>query len=214
MVLARPGLQRGKGRHGDEGPTAGKPGEVDTGADRAGCKAGRGALPFVDGDDQELSVGGATGGAIGAGFTAITLVTGMLWGRPTWGAYWVWDARLTSELVLLFLYLGVIGLASAYGDARRGARAAALLSLVGLVNLPIIHYSVRWWNTLHQGSTVRMFGESSIHGSMLWALLAAALAAKLYFVWSLLGRLQLRLLSAESEKAWVARELKLEPSDA
>ncbi|MCB1608791.1 MAG: cytochrome c biogenesis protein CcsA [Xanthomonadales bacterium] len=151
---------------------------------------------------------------IGAGFTAITLVTGMLWGRPTWGAYWVWDARLTSELVLLFLYLGVIGLASAYGDARRGARAAALLSLVGLVNLPIIHYSVRWWNTLHQGSTVRMFGESSIHGSMLWALLAAALAAKLYFVWSLLGRLQLRLLSAESEKAWVARELKLEPSDA
>lgn len=151
---------------------------------------------------------------IGAGFTALTLLTGMLWGRPTWGAYWVWDARLTSELVLLFLYLGVIGLANAYGDSRRGARAASLLALVGLVNLPIIHYSVHWWNTLHQGETVRIFGESSMHESMLWALLAAAMAAKFYFAWSLLGRLQLNLLIAEREKGWVARELKLESADA
>ncbi len=148
---------------------------------------------------------------IGAGFTAITLLSGMLWGRPTWGAYWVWDARLTSELVLLFLYLGVIGLASAYGDLRRGARAAAVLALVGVVNLPIIHYSVRWWNTLHQGETVRLFGESSIDPSMAWPLLGAALAAKLYFGWSLLGRLRLALIETESDKAWVAQALDIQP---
>ncbi|MCB1641749.1 MAG: heme ABC transporter permease [Xanthomonadales bacterium] len=147
---------------------------------------------------------------IGAGFTAVTLLTGMLWGRPTWGAYWVWDARLTSELVLLFLYLGVIGLASAYGDVRRGARAAAVLSLVGVVNLPIIHFSVQWWNTLHQGETVRLFGESSIDASMAWPLLGAALASKLYFGWSLLGRLRLALIEQESEKAWVHQALGLE----
>lgn len=143
---------------------------------------------------------------IGAMYTAITLLTGMLWGRPTWGAYWVWDARLTSELVLLFLYFGVLGLASAYDDARQGARAAAVLALVGVINVPIIHFSVKWWNTLHQGETVRMFGESSIHGSMLWPLLVMALATKLYFVYALLMRSRGLLLEQERSKQWV-REL-------
>ena len=95
---------------------------------------------------------------LGAAFTALALVTGMLWGEPMWGTYWVWDARLTSELVLLFLYLGVIALAAAFEDPRRGARAAAVLALIGVVNVPIIHYSVEWWNSLHQGATVTKFG--------------------------------------------------------
>ena len=143
---------------------------------------------------------------IGAMFTAVTLITGMLWGKPTWGAYWVWDARLTSELVLLFLYFGVIGLASAYDDLRQGARAAAVLALVGVVNVPIIHSSVKWWNTLHQGETVRVFGQSSIDASMLWPLLIMALATKLYFMFAVLMRARGTLLEQERGKGWV-REL-------
>lgn len=142
---------------------------------------------------------------IGAMFTAVTLITGMLWGRPTWGTYWVWDARLTSELILLFLYFGVIGLAAAYEDHRQGARAAAVLSLVGVVNVPIIHFSVQWWNTLHQGETVRMFGENSIHPSMLWPLLVMAAASKFYFIFALLLRARGLLLEQERGKQW-ARE--------
>lgn len=97
---------------------------------------------------------------IGAAFTLITLCTGSLWGKPMWGTWWTWDARLTSELLLLFLYLGVLGLYHAVEDRRQATRAAGLLALVGLVNLPIVHYSVVWWNTLHQGSTVRLLGPS------------------------------------------------------
>ena len=100
---------------------------------------------------------------IGAAFTFVTLVTGSLWGKPMWGTYWVWDARLTSELILLFLYLGIMGLYHAVEDRRNAARAAALLALVGLVNIPIIHFSVKWWNTLHQGQTVSLTGEQHIH---------------------------------------------------
>jgi heme exporter protein C len=96
----------------------------------------------------------ASSASVGASFTFIALVTGSLWGKPMWGTYWVWDARLTSELILLFLYLGVIGLQSAIDDRRTASRACGVLSLVGLVNIPIIHFSVTWWNTLHQGSTV------------------------------------------------------------
>lgn len=139
---------------------------------------------------------------VGAMFTAITLITGMLWGKPTWGAYWVWDARLTSELVLLFLYFGVIGLASAYDDVRQGARAAAVLALVGVVNVPIIHFSVKWWNTLHQGETVRIFGQSSIDASMVWPLLVMALATKLYFAFAVLLRTRGLLLEQERAKQW------------
>lgn len=140
---------------------------------------------------------------VGAMFTAITLLTGMLWGKPTWGTYWVWDARLTSELVLLFLYFGVIGLAYAYDDLRQGARAAAVLALVGVVNVPIVHYSVKWWNTLHQGETIRIFGKSSIDESMLWPLLIMAIATKFYFAYALLLRARGILLEQERSKQWV-----------
>jgi heme exporter protein C len=141
---------------------------------------------------------------IGAMFTAATLITGSLWGRPTWGTYWVWDARLTSELVLLFLYFGVIGLYQANEDPRKGARAASLLALVGIVNLPIIHYSVKWWNTLHQGESISLLGgKSSIDSSMLIPLVLMAIATKLYFVGSLMSRARVAVLRQESGKQWV-----------
>lgn len=147
----------------------------------------------------------------GAMFTAVTLLTGMLWGRPTWGTYWVWDARLTSELVLFFMYLGIVALAQAYSDRRAGARAAAVLCLVGVVQLPIIRYSVEWWNTLHQGSTIRLLGESSIHASMLWPLLVLTLATKLYFLAVWLSRARWLIVHSERQSAWVLQRLGLAP---
>ncbi|MEJ2533980.1 MAG: heme ABC transporter permease [Gammaproteobacteria bacterium] len=145
---------------------------------------------------------------IGAAFTLIALISGSLWGRPTWGTYWVWDARLTSELVLLFLYLGVIGLYNAYDEPRKAARAAALLSIVGLVNLPIIHYSVEWWNTLHQPASISVAGgKSSIHPSMLWPLLIMAIATKLYYGANLLSRSRARLLEQDQRKRWAQQAL-------
>lgn len=143
---------------------------------------------------------------IGAAFTLIALASGSLWGRPTWGTYWVWDARLTSELVLLFLYLGVIGLHNAIDEPRKAARAACLLALVGLVNLPIIHYSVKWWNTLHQGSSISITGGSSIDPSMLWPLLIMAVATKFYYAANLLTRSRVKLLQQDLRKSW-AREM-------
>ena len=143
---------------------------------------------------------------IGAMFTALALISGSLWGRPTWGTYWVWDARLTSELVLLFLYLGVIGLYSAYDEPRKAARAAALLALVGLVNLPIIHYSVTWWNTLHQPPSLTS-GGSSIDPSMLWPLLVMVVAWKFFYIANLLTRSRYRLLQQDQRKRWVSDAL-------
>jgi heme exporter protein C len=140
---------------------------------------------------------------IGAAFTFITLVTGSLWGKPTWGTWWTWDARLTSELVLLFLYFGVIGLYHAIEDRRQAARAAAFLALVGIVNLPIVHYSVIWWNTLHQAQTVSLVGPSKIAPSMLWPLLVLAFATHAYFFASVLARSRVALLELESGKDWV-----------
>ena len=118
----------------------------------------------------------------GALFTAIALWTGSLWGRPTWGTYWVWDARLTSELVLLFLYLGFIALQAAIDDPRRADRAGALLAIVGVVNIPIIHYSVLWWNTLHQGASVSVTRGASMQSQMLLAMLVMALAFWMYSI--------------------------------
>ena len=118
----------------------------------------------------------------GALFTFIALWTGSLWGRPTWGTYWVWDARLTSELVLLFLYLGFIALQSAIDDPRRADRAGALLAIVGVVNIPIIHYSVVWWNTLHQGASVSVTKGASMQSQMLTAMLLMALAFWMYSI--------------------------------
>ena len=140
---------------------------------------------------------------IGAAFTFITLVTGSLWGKPMWGTWWTWDARLTSELVLLFLYLGVIGLYHAIEDRRQAARAASFLALIGIVNIPIVHFSVNWWNTLHQGSTVRILGPSKMSSEMLWPLLTMMAATKFYYIASLFGRVRTDLLSLESGKDWV-----------
>ncbi len=127
-------------------------------------------------------VAGKAAAPIGAAFTFICLVTGSLWGRPTWGTYWVWDARLTSMLVLLLLYLGVLALYWTAEEPARGARAAAILSLVGAVNLPIIKFSVDWWNTLHQPASVFRMGGSKIDLALLTPLLIMALAFTLLFM--------------------------------
>jgi heme exporter protein C len=138
----------------------------------------------------------------GAMFTFIALWTGAFWGRPTWGAYWVWDARLTSELVLLFLYFGFIALANAFEDPRRGDRAAALLALIGLVNLPIIYFSVLWWNTLHQGSSVSFKG-TTMHVTMLRAMALMAGAFWMYAIGAALVRARAIILERESRTRWV-----------
>jgi len=143
---------------------------------------------------------------VGATFTFLALVTGSLWGKPMWGTYWVWDARLTSELILLFLYLGYMALRAAMEDPRTASRASAVLALVGVVNIPIIHYSVVWWNTLHQGATVTKFDAPSIHWSMLVPLLLMAVAFKLYYLLVLLLRARNEVLERERSSAWV-REL-------
>jgi heme exporter protein C len=130
---------------------------------------------------------------IGAAFTFVCLATGSLWGRPMWGTWWVWDARLTSVLVLFFLYLGYIALVNAFDDASRGGRAGSLLALVGIVNLPIIKFSVDWWNTLHQPASVLRLGGPAIDVSMLVPLLVMALAFTLMFGWLLLLRMRTAL---------------------
>ena len=140
----------------------------------------------------------------GAAFTAVTLITGMLWGKPMWGTYWVWDARLTSELILLFLYLGVIALGAVISEPRKSARATALLSIVGVVNIPIIHYSVIWWNTLHQGPTVTRFDTPAAHPDMLWPLLLMAVVLKIYFIAVLCVRVRLAIARRCRDQQWFA----------
>jgi heme exporter protein C len=140
---------------------------------------------------------------LGASFTFVALATGSLWGKPMWGTWWVWDARLTSELILLFLYLGYIALQSAIEDRRAAARAGAVLAVVGVVNIPIIHYSVEWWSTLHQGATVTKFDKPSIDVSMLIPLLLMALAFQVFFFASLLVRARCEILEFEQHTAWV-----------
>ena len=127
---------------------------------------------------------------IGAGFTFLALVTGSLWGKPMWGTWWEWDARLTSVLVLFFLYLGYMALQDAFDDAERGAKASAVLALVGFINVPIIKFSVDWWNTLHQPASVLKMSGPAIHSSMLVPLLLMALAFKGYYIWLLLIRIR------------------------
>ena len=146
---------------------------------------------------------------IGASFTFLALVTGSLWGKPMWGTYWVWDARLTSELILLFLYLGFIALVSAIEDRRTGARAGAVLALVGVVNVPIIHYSVEWWSSLHQGSTVTRLDAPAISLNMLLPLLIMAVAFTLFYATVVLKRARCEILEGEARSAWV-RELAAE----
>jgi len=141
---------------------------------------------------------------VGASFTLVALVTGSLWGKPMWGTWWAWDARLTSELILLFLYIGFIALQASIDDARRAARACAILALVGVVNIPIIHFSVEWWNTLHQPASVARVGAPSIHASMLVPLLLMTLGFKLYFVTVALMRMRYEILQREKHTQWVA----------
>jgi len=130
---------------------------------------------------------------VGAAFTFLSLATGSLWGKPMWGTWWVWDARLTSMLILFFLYIGYMALQGAFDDRARGAKASAVLALVGAVNLPIIKFSVDWWNTLHQPASVIKMGGPSIHPDMLWPLLIMAIAFKTYYVWVLLVRIRQEL---------------------
>ena len=135
---------------------------------------------------------------LGAAFTFVCLVTGSLWGKPMWGTWWAWDARMTSVLVLFFLYLGYIALANAFDDMARGGRAASVLALVGVVNLPIIKFSVDWWNTLHQADSVFRMGGPTIDPSMLWPLLIMGLGYLLLFKTLLLIRMRTALNEAKA----------------
>ena len=139
----------------------------------------------------------------GAVMTFIALWTGALWGRPTWGTYWAWDARMTSELILLFLYFGVIALRNAIDDPRRADRACALLTIVGAVNIPIIYFSVIWWNTLHQGASVSLTTAPKMAATMLLGMLVLALAAWFYTIAVALWRVQAIILERERGAAWV-----------
>jgi heme exporter protein C len=140
---------------------------------------------------------------IGAVFTFIALITGAVWGKPMWGAWWVWDARLTSELILLFLYIGVIALYNAFDDSKTAAKASGILAIVGVINLPIIHFSVEWWNTLHQGATITKFAKPSISADMLWPLLINIVAFALFFAWLSLVRIRNEILASEQHRPWV-----------
>ncbi|MCH7554960.1 MAG: heme ABC transporter permease [Proteobacteria bacterium] len=142
---------------------------------------------------------------IGACFTFMALVTGSLWGKPMWGTWWVWDARLTSMLVLLFLYLGYMALADAFDDPARGAKAAAILALVGFVNVPIIKFSVDWWNTLHQPASVVKMGGPAIHLSMLAPLLIMVAGFTSFYVAVLIMRMRTEIVGAKLRSLQMAR---------
>ena len=144
-------------------------------------------------------------GPVGAGFTALCLATGSLWGKPMWGAWWVWDARLTSVLVLLFLYLGHIVLVRAFDDPVRGYRAGAILALIGVVNLPVIKFSVTWWNTLHQPATITFTQAPSIAPEMLWPLLIAALGFTLSFAAIVMARTRAAVMERRLRGLLMAR---------
>ncbi|WP_319380778.1 heme ABC transporter permease [Thiomicrorhabdus sp.] len=142
---------------------------------------------------------------LGASFALIALITGALWGKPMWGAWWVWDARLTSELILLFVYLGIFALYNAIENKQTAGRAMSILTLVGVVNLPIIHYSVVWWNTLHQAATVSKFDTPSIHIDMLIPLLLMAAAFQFLYLWILLLKMRANLLEQDIHCGWVKK---------
>ena len=140
----------------------------------------------------------------GALMTFIALWTGAFWGRPTWGTYWAWDARMTSELILLFLYFGIIALRNAIDDPRRGDKACAVLTLVGAVNVPIIYFSVQWWSTLHQGATIRIVDQTRMAGSMLAPLLIMIAACWFYAIAVVLTRLRCLIREREGPAVWAA----------
>jgi heme exporter protein C len=139
----------------------------------------------------------------GALMAILSLWTGALWGKPMWGTWWVWDARLTSELILLFLYLGFMALHASIDDTRRADRAAAVLALVGVVNVPIIYFSVKWWNTLHQGASVSLTKAPSMAQTMLWGMLLMALCFWMYSIAVALTRVRAIILERETQANWV-----------
>ncbi len=141
---------------------------------------------------------------IGAAFTAVALLTGSFWGKPMWGTWWIWDARLTSELLLLFLYLGYLSLRSAMENSKSAALAAGILAVVGVVNIPIIHFSVEWWNTLHQPATITKLDKPSMHSSMLIPLLLMVIAFQALYFHNLMIRIRTLLLLREGRASWVA----------
>ena len=140
---------------------------------------------------------------IGALFTFLALVTGSIWGKPMWGTWWVWDARLTSELILLFIYISIIVLHNSFDDYRKGAKAANILAIVGFINIPIIHFSVEWWNTLHQGPSVMKFSSPSISPEMLYPLIYVSIGFTFYFITSIFLSARNTLLLRERNKQWV-----------
>ncbi|WGE88968.1 heme ABC transporter permease [Actinobacillus arthritidis] len=140
---------------------------------------------------------------IGLVFAFISLATGAIWGKPMWGTWWVWDARLTSALVLFFLYIGVMALYSAFQDKQTGAKVAGVLSVVGVINLPIIHFSVEWWNTLHQGATITKLDKPSMAVEMLIPLLLAIFGSLIFTAWFSIWRYRIALLNDERKRPWV-----------
>ncbi len=144
---------------------------------------------------------------VGASFCLLALITGAIWGKPTWGTWWVWDARLTSVLILLFLYIGVIALRGAIRSTTTAAKACAVLSIVGVVNIPIIKFSVQWWNTLHQGATLKLTEKPAMAPEMLWPLLISILAFYLFFTAVLLLRMRTEILNRERRTQWVQQRL-------
>ncbi|KAA6209525.1 heme ABC transporter permease [Avibacterium paragallinarum] len=140
---------------------------------------------------------------IGTVFTFIALITGAIWGKPMWGTWWVWDARLTASLILFFLYLGVIALYSAFQDRTTGMKAAAILAIVGVINIPIIHFSVEWWNTLHQGASITKFEKPSIATPMLIPLILSIFGFMALSICLTLVRYRLALLNDEKKRPWV-----------
>ncbi|MDF1646326.1 MAG: heme ABC transporter permease CcmC [Legionellaceae bacterium] len=145
---------------------------------------------------------------VGASMALLALITGSLWGKPMWGAWWIWDARLTSELVLLLLYLAILALQQAYQNQAAGDKLIAILSLVGLLDLPIIHYSVYWWNTLHQGSSLLAFSKPTIHTSMLYPLLMMIIGFLFYALFIIVLKARNLLLLRERRSKWVQVLLK------
>ncbi len=161
------------------------------------------ALFFLVWRHPLADIGARAVAPVGAMFAALTLITGALWGKPTWGTYWVWDARLTSMLVLFFFFIGYMALAGGFENRRRGARPAAILALVGAINLPIVKFSVDWWNTLHQPASLLRSGGVSIDASMLWPLLTMFIGFQAFFITIVLMRM-VRFLN-EMKKSATAR---------
>ena len=144
---------------------------------------------------------------VGALYTALALITGAIWGKPMWGAWWVWDARLTSELILLFLYFGYMGLYSSFSNKTKGSKAAAIFAIIAWIDIPIIHYSVKWWQTLHQGSTLIKL-KPSMSMSMLWPLIFMMLGFALYSVCIIMHRVKIEILHTQTHTSWLKKRLR------